>query len=44
MAGARLVVVEAGPMVAGANDGEQVRGGRSSVKLRVDIAVHGRAS
>ena len=44
LAGARLVVVEAGPMVAGANDGEQVRGGQSSVKLGVDVAVHGRAS
>ena len=31
-------------MVAGANNGEQVRGGRSSVKLGVDVAVHGRTS
>ena len=39
LAGARRVVVAAGPMVAGANDGEQVRGGRSSVELGFEAAV-----
>ena len=38
------LVVVVGPEVAGTNDGEQVRGGRSSFKLGVDIAVHGRTS
>ena len=38
------LVVVVGPEVAGTNDGEQVHSGRSSVKLEVDVAVHGRTS
>ena len=42
LASARRVVVEAGPMVAGADDGELQGGGRGSVVLGFGVWGHGR--
>ena len=44
LAGARRVVVAAGPMVAGADDGELQGGGRSSDTHGFDVPVRGRTS